>query len=145
MQTKHFIAIATLITALTSTAFGQGHLEIDKVKTRKAKTQSITSPRDAASGLPTGRRNGQRATQDKLGNFEIQDIKSPRDTASGQSTGIVSPRDAASGLPTGKRQHKPFRQALVNNEVIKEARVKQVQPGNSGGTITNQRRPNRRK
>ncbi len=38
---------------------------------------------------------------DKLGNFEIQGIKSPRDAASGQATGIVSPRDTQSGLPTG--------------------------------------------
>lgn len=113
--------------------------------------QDIKSPRDSQTGQATGRRMHKprrpNASQDKLGNFEIQSINSPRDAASGQATGITSPRDAASGLPTGKRQHKPFRQALVNNEVIKDANMQQLQPGNSGGTITNQRsrRPNRRK
>jgi hypothetical protein len=41
-------------------------------------------------------------SQGKLGNFEIQDLKSPRDSASGQATGIDSPRDVASGQATGK-------------------------------------------
>ena len=43
-----------------------------------------------------------KTAEDKLGNFEIQGVKSPRDAASGQATGIVSPRDPQSGLPTGK-------------------------------------------
>jgi len=178
MNIKNYIAIATATVALTVTAFGQWHPEIDKVKTRRPQSQSIKSARDVASGQATGRRKAPSARQDKLGNFEIQDIKSPRDSqtgqatgnqrtsqpkqdklgnfdiqifkaerdaASGQATGITSPRDVASGQATGKRQHKPYN-ALVNNEVIKEAHTKQLQPGNSGGTITNQRsrRPNRR-
>lgn len=151
MTIKNYLAIAiatvALTAILTSTGFAQWHPEIDKVKGRRPNTQSIQSPRDVASGQATGKRKAARGTQGKLGNFEIQDLKSPRDPQTGQATGITSPRDTASGLATGRRQHKPFRQALVTNEVIKEARTKQLQPGNSGGTITNQRsrRPNRRK
>ncbi|MCB1216110.1 type VI secretion system tube protein Hcp [bacterium] len=51
----------------------------------------VCAPRDAASGMATGR----------------------RDAASGMATGK---RDAASGLPTGKRQHKPF---TITKEVDK--------------------------
>ena len=42
---------------------------------------SIKAPRDAASGLPTGKR---------------------------MAAAVTSPRDPASGLPTGKRMHKPY-------------------------------------
>lgn len=49
------------------------------------------------------------SSQNRLGNFEIQDIKSPRDVASGQATGIKSPRDISTGQATGKRQHKPIK------------------------------------
>lgn len=89
---------------------------------------SIISPRDAASGLPTGKR--QHAPMVFVGEvteeaLENAGIVSTRDPASGQASGkrvlptvnkreiiledlewqetIVSPRDAASGLPTGKR------------------------------------------
>ncbi|MFN7931447.1 MAG: hypothetical protein U0Y68_26665 [Blastocatellia bacterium] len=136
MNSKNYIAIAIATLAFTVTAFAQWHPEIDKVKGRTSHTQSITSPRDVASGQATGRRKAPRRTQDKLGNFEIQGIKSPRDAASGQATGrrkapntaqdklgnfeiqgVKSPRDVASGQATGV-----------------------VAGQNSGGTITNQRR-----
>jgi hypothetical protein len=74
-----------------------------------------------ASGSPTGRNvtggtipvYSDKSVPNKLGNFEVQDIVSPRDPASGQATGqyreggvndtthIVSPRDSQSGLPHG--------------------------------------------
>lgn len=46
--------------------------------------------------------------EDKLGNFEIQDLMSTylqpeRRVVPGLAAGITSPRDLASGLPTGKR------------------------------------------
>ncbi len=143
MKTKFSIfAIAVLTMAISSTAFGQWHPEIDKVKNAKIKTQSIKSPRDVASGQATGRRKAPRTAQDKLGNFEIQDIKSPRDVASGQATSITSPRDAASGQATGKRQHKPFsNRANGFMDYTDDATANEVVAGqNSGGTITNQRR-----
>lgn len=93
---------------------------------------SIISPRDAASGLPTGKRQHtpivfvDEATGEVI---ESAGIVSPRDVATGQASGkrvlptvnkreiiieeieveqaIVSPRDAASGLPTGKRIFSP--------------------------------------
>ncbi|MBS1808359.1 MAG: hypothetical protein JST84_09220 [Acidobacteria bacterium] len=148
MQIKNHFAIATvtlaLTGALTATAFGQWHPEIDKVKARKANVQSIKSPRDVATGQATGRRKAPRprpAAQDKLGNFEIQDIKSPRDAASGQATGITSPRDVASGQATGKRQHKPITKRPGFMDYTDDSAMPNVVAGqNSGGTITNQRR-----
>ncbi len=56
---------------------------------------SITSPRDAASGLPTGKR------MHKPLSVHIS-------STDNSVTEVKSPRDAASGLATGKRQHKPF-------------------------------------
>lgn len=55
---------------------------------------TIKSPRDASSG-----QNGGQPTQDKLGNFEIQDVKAPENNA----------REAGSGQATGRRIHKPVR------------------------------------
>lgn len=87
MNIKNYIAIATVTAAFTVSAFAQWHPEIDKVKGRNPRTQSIESPRDVASGQATGKRKAPRTNQDKLGNFEIQDIKSPRDSQTGQATG----------------------------------------------------------
>jgi hypothetical protein len=66
----------------------------------------MSSPRDAASGRPTGRRSSTANDPD-----EMEGVVAPRDAASGRPTGrrshIVSPRDPASGLPTGKRMTSP--------------------------------------
>lgn len=60
----------------------------------------VKKPVDGAVTIqnPSSGNTGQ--TQDKLGNFEIQDVKSPRDAASGQAT--------------GRRQHKPIRRKPGN-------------------------------
>ena len=55
----------------------------------------VKSPRDAASGLATGKR----MHKPLYLNVSASD---------NSVTEIKSPRDAASGLPTGKRQHKPL-------------------------------------
>lgn len=55
----------------------------------------VKSPRDAASGLATGRR------MHKPLSIHVS-------SADNAVTEVKSPRDAASGLPTGKRQHKPI-------------------------------------
>ncbi|MDP4221413.1 MAG: hypothetical protein Q8916_12415 [Bacteroidota bacterium] len=57
----------------------------NRTKCTASLSYEIVSPRDAASGLPTGKM----ATSSNDGS-------------------VVSPRDPASGLPTGKRMHKPF-------------------------------------
>lgn len=85
------------------------------------------TPRDPASGLPTGKRMHKPIAV----TVETAKAKAPRDSVSGNATGrraykavefsstehdgfeyggktVKSPRDAASGLATGKRQHKPF-------------------------------------
>ena len=57
--------------------------------------EGVTAPRDAASGLATGKR------QHKPVSFVV----SPTDNSVSE---VINPRDAARGLPTGKRQHKPI-------------------------------------
>jgi hypothetical protein len=54
----------------------------------------IVSPRDAASGLPTGKRMH-------------KPISVHVSSSDNSITEVKSPRDAASGLATGKRMHKP--------------------------------------
>lgn len=48
--------------------------------------------------------NAPKPSEDKLGNFEIQDVKSPQSNA----------REAGSGQATGKRVHKPVRRRPGN-------------------------------
>lgn len=66
---------------------------------RKAKP-----PRDAASGLSTGKRGRDHSSGLPTGKRQHGRAVSPRDAASGRATGKRG-RDAASGLSTGKRQH----------------------------------------
>jgi hypothetical protein len=81
------------------------------------KTFQTKAPRDAASGLPTGRRTreagsgmatGKRSRDAASG---LPTGRRGRETGSGMATGKRS-RDAASGLPTGRRQYAP---ASFNN------------------------------
>ncbi len=69
---------------------------------------NVQSPRDAASGLATGRRS---STKPMTKFFEVS-------SSSNAVTEIKSPRDAASGLPTGKRMHKPF---VITKELDKSS------------------------
>jgi hypothetical protein len=98
---------------------------------------SVKSPRDAASGQATGKR--QHSPTPVVGSTEAAagDVVAPRDVSSGQSSGkrqataggddvletdeameASAPRDAASGQATGKRQHKPV---TVRKEIDKSA------------------------
>ncbi|MCW1923067.1 hypothetical protein OKA05_10925 [Luteolibacter arcticus] len=73
-----------------------------------ALAHGVKSPRDAASGLATGKR--QHSPRDAASGLATgRRQHSPRDAASGLATGRRqhSPRDAASGLATGRRQHSP--------------------------------------
>jgi hypothetical protein len=69
---------------------------------------NVQSPRDAASGLATGRRS---STKPMTKFFEVS-------SSSNAVTEIKSPRDAARGLPTGKRMHKPF---VITKELDKSS------------------------
>ena len=115
------IIIVTLGLVFTSNAFGQGRTPVSKKD--KPKRSDLIKPIHAEvnevmiDGMKvygnevtlSGGRFGNSETsrtsksnkQDKLGNFEIQDIKSPTDVSTGQ---IKSPRDVASGQATGKTQ-----------------------------------------
>ena len=89
--------------------------------------QRIVSPRDIASGLPTGQRIV--SLRDPASGLPTgQRIVSPRDPASGLPTGqrMVSPRDPASGLPTGQRM------AQANTESCGPVTVKKT---NADGSV----------
>ena len=66
---------------------------------------SVKSPRDAASGLATGKR-----MHKPLSLFVSSNDNSVIE--------VKSPRDVASGLPTGKRMHKPF---VITKELDKSS------------------------
>lgn len=92
----------------------QGWIDLSSVSTRVGNNEdwidlhsfSQITPRDAASGRPTGKRDAASGLS-----------TGKRDAASGLSTGkregtsglSTGKRDAASGLASGKRQHKPLR------------------------------------
>jgi hypothetical protein len=98
---------------------------------------AVKSPRDAASGQATGKR--QHSPTPVVGSTEAAagDVVAPRDVSSGQSSGkrqavaggddvletdetmeASAPRDAASGQATGKRQHKPV---TIRKEIDKSS------------------------
>ena len=72
----------------------------------------VVAPRDAASGLPTGKRQHK-----------------PMPVASAHE--VVAPRDAASGLPTGKRQHKPMMAAPAPED----GAIDKSSPDSMGGPV----------
>jgi hypothetical protein len=115
MKTK-FITIALIaITCITSQLFAQevaakttGYDLKKNVKCRVSTTETgysiafeydVKSPRDAASGMATGKRQ-----HEPVRFIREYSVNSTDNSVSE----IKSPRDAASGLPTGKRQHKPM-------------------------------------
>ena len=120
----------------------------------KIKATAIKSPRDMATGQATGKRQHEPIqAQDKLGNFEIQDLKAtPKQVQPGQNSGgtisnqrtksnsqeklgnfeiqdIKSPRDAASGQATGKRQYEPVRNYNLGDTATHEVGHKQRKRG----------------
>jgi hypothetical protein len=87
--------------ALVSTVFFAAPSFAEEKNTESSKTKktiSVNQPRDAASGLPTGKRE-----------HKPVNITKPMDKASPllvkKPAGFPT---KSQGLPTGKRQHKPF-------------------------------------
>lgn len=115
MKTK-FVTIALIaITCITTQLFAQeaaakttGYDLKKNVKCRVSSTETgysiafeydVKSPRDAASGMATGKRG-----------YDYYQAKSEFSVSSSDNSvsEVKNSRDAASGLPTGKRQHKPM-------------------------------------
>ena len=99
---------------------------------------TIKSPRDAASGLATGRRTRDAASGLPTGR---RSTMSNRDAASGLATGRRT-RDAASGLPTGRRSTMTTRDAASglptgrrSSEIITEE-VEIIESGANCGPVT---------
>lgn len=125
MKTK-FITIALFaITCITSQLFAQEaaakstDYDLKKnVKCRVSTTETgysiayeyeVKAPRDAASGMASGKR--QHAPVILTKEYSVSSIDN-------SVSEVKSPRDAASGLPTGKRQHKPM---LISKELDKSS------------------------
>lgn len=116
MKRKIITIALVAITSITSQLFAQnavlknttGYDQKKNVKCRVipsdggcviAIEHDVKSPRDAASGLATGRRQSQPVSVTQF--FEVS-------SSNNAVSEVKSPRDAASGLATGKRMHKPF-------------------------------------
>ena len=87
---KKMLFLIGLFTLCATVTFAQDR---SRAKARSAKPSgwrddSLLWVKKPVNGTPTvNNSNGRKPQQDKLGNFEIQDITSPRDAASGQATG----------------------------------------------------------
>jgi len=88
---KKMLFLIGLFTLCATVTFAQDR---SKAKARSAKPSgwyhddSMLWVKKPVKGTPTvNNPNNKKTQQDKLGNFEIQDVKSPRDAASGQATG----------------------------------------------------------
>ena len=115
MKTK-LIPTLALISAFfitTPSYAGDNRVENQSVKT----TTSIISPRDAASGLPTGKR--QHKSVSAAG---AMDNPMFTKNSNGLSTN-------AHGLPTGKRQHKPVRELDKSSPQLSKAAYKKCPDG----------------
>ncbi|MEO5942125.1 MAG: hypothetical protein ABIP30_06075 [Ferruginibacter sp.] len=127
LDNKMYAEVTTAREAASGMATGRSVLVTGDLDGDGFNENEIVSPRDPASGLPTGKRMHKPFVITKELDFNENEIVSPRDPASGLPTGkrmhkpfvitkeldfneneIVSPRDPTSGLPTGKRMHKPF-------------------------------------
>lgn len=116
MKKSIFVAIAFMaVTSITSQLFAQeaatmktGYNVKANVKCRVIATETgcsivfdndVKSPRDAASGLATGKRGYD--YYKAISEFSVSAVDN-------SVTEVKSPRDAASGQATGKRQHRPI-------------------------------------
>ena len=133
-----FITIALIaITCITSQLFAQevaskstGYDLKKNVKCRVSPSETgysiafeyeVNSPRDAASGMATGKRQHE----------PVRFIKEYSVNATDNSVSeIKSPRDAASGLPTGKRQYQPL---TIIKEIDKSSPNLAESAGSGGG------------
>ncbi len=126
MKKSIFVAIAFIaVTTSTSQLFAQdaagkssGYDLKKNVKARIVPTDTgctiafeydVKSPRDAASGLPTGKKG-----------YDYYKAQSDFSVSASDNsvTEITNPKDAGSGLMTGKRMHNPL---VITKEVDKTA------------------------
>lgn len=123
---KKILFLFALLTMAASVSFAQDR---PKAKVRQPKTANwrddsllwVKNPNTATIKNPADGNRTKNSSQDKMGNFEIQDVKAPKPTEDKmgnfeiQDKAIVSPRDPASGQATGKRTHKPVRRKPGGN------------------------------
>jgi hypothetical protein len=124
---KKILFLFGLFTLLATVSFAQDR---SKSRVKPAKTSGwrddsllwVKKPTTATVKSPSSNKGNQ--NQDKLGNFEIQDVKAPNpnedklgnfeiQSAKDPKT-TVNAREAGSGQATGRRVHKPVRRKPGN-------------------------------
>lgn len=113
-----FTSIASQLFAQDAASKTSGYDLKKSVRCRVSQTETgcsvtfeydVKSPRDAASGLPTGKR--QHGTVKIIKDFSVS-------ATDNSVTEVKSPRDAASGQASGKRQPKPM---IISKEADKSS------------------------
>jgi hypothetical protein len=137
---KKMILAVTAVAGLSLMAMGQA----EKKQADPKKSHEVTSPRDAASGQSSGKRNGYDVKKMEGAIQDDSQTETAREASTGKATGkmqnvsadasaqvstggnqpkaeehtVKSPRDSATGLASGKRQHAPA--APTSDEPKKE-------------------------
>lgn len=112
MLKKNLFAIAIIMLGLGITsAFGQWHPEIDRVKSPRdvasGQATGIKSPRDVATGQVKSQSNA-KTRKPNAGFMDYTDDACSVCDGKIKATAIKSPRDVATGQATGKKQHEPI-------------------------------------
>jgi hypothetical protein len=104
----------------------------DKKKDVK-QAEPVVSPREASSGMATGKKAGYDLKEMKGAVQEESQVTTARDAQTGKATGkmenvsadanaqtadhtVTAPKDAATGMASGKRQHQPISMNKVEDE-----------------------------
>lgn len=117
---KKVLFLFGLFTLLATVSFAQDR---SKSRVKPARTSGwrddsllwVKKPTTATVKSPSSNKGNQ--SQDKLGNFEIQDVKAPETNEDklgnfeiqGAKSNQKNAREAGSGQATGKRMHQPVR------------------------------------
>lgn len=152
MQTKNLFALATLTVALTSTAFGQWHPDIDKVKGRKGKATQVQPGQNSGGTISNQRRKPSAPkAHDKYANQEVsyrqakstdvamESLEKSKGTKRQTPTAVFEPNDEPLWAKQKNRRKQLRNEAknqdieVENDETHRSARTETV---NNNETIT---------
>ena len=160
MLKKNLFAIAIIMLGLGITsAFGQWHPEIDRVKSPRdvasGQATGIKSPRDVATGQVKSQSNA-KTRKPNAGFMDYTDDACSVCDGKIKATAIKSPRDMATGQATGKRQHEPIQaqdklgnfeiqdvkspRDIASGQATGKRQYKPVRNYNLGDTATHERK-----
>ncbi len=139
---KKTILVVAAVAGLSVLAVGQS----DKKQADPKPADQVTAPREASSGMATGKKGNYDLKEGKGAVQEESQSTTAREASTGKATGkmqnvsadastqtatqpavqheVKSPRDAASGLATGKRQHAPVTTTTTTDDTKNNAQPK---------------------